>query len=292
MSRTLYVTDLDGTLLGSDSRISERSGAIISELSRRGALITVATARTPATVVHLLEGIYTRPDAIVMTGAARWQRQPGVFADVHLMPVDDVDTALTLCARCRVHPFVYTLSADNRHMHVYHAAAVMSKAEANFYNERARLALKTFHNGTHLPPAQRHNTILLYAVGHRADVEQAADYLRQHTECSVFCYPDIFNDKIANLEVFAPGVSKANAVLSLKTDMGADRLVVFGDNLNDIPMLKAADVAVAVGNALDDVKACAHEVIEPNYTDSVARFIFKDYEDTISDNTDSRPAVS
>mgnify|MGYP002508316131 CR=1 FL=1 len=41
-----YVSDLDGTLLGSDSRVSQRSAELITELSARGALITVATART------------------------------------------------------------------------------------------------------------------------------------------------------------------------------------------------------------------------------------------------------
>ncbi|MDE6134546.1 MAG: HAD family hydrolase, partial [Muribaculaceae bacterium] len=62
----------------------------------------------------------------------------------------------------------------------------------------------------------------------------------------------------------------------LKERTGADRLMVFGDNLNDIPMFEVADVAVAVGNALPEVKAAADVVIEPNYTDSVARYIAAD----------------
>lgn len=43
---TLYVSDMDGTLLGADSRVSELSREIISGLSRQGHNITVATART------------------------------------------------------------------------------------------------------------------------------------------------------------------------------------------------------------------------------------------------------
>ena len=53
-TKTLYVTDLDGTLLSSDSVVSVRSVDIINELIERGAMITVATARTPATVANLL----------------------------------------------------------------------------------------------------------------------------------------------------------------------------------------------------------------------------------------------
>ena len=40
--KTLYVTDMDGTLLDGDSRVSERSAEIISDLTRQGAPITVA----------------------------------------------------------------------------------------------------------------------------------------------------------------------------------------------------------------------------------------------------------
>ena len=60
--------------------------------------------------------------------------------------------------------------------------------------------------------------------------------------------------------------------------MGADRLTVFGDNLNDIPMMQVADCAIAVENALPEVKAAAHETIGPNTSDSVARYILKDFD--------------
>ena len=74
-------------------------------------------------------------------------------------------------------------------------------------------------------------------------------------------------------------MSKAEAVLRLKKMTGADRLVVFGDNLNDLSMFEVADVAVAVGNALPAVKSAADYVTEINTADSVARFIEQDYDE-------------
>lgn len=62
----------------------------------------------------------------------------------------------------------------------------------------------------------------------------------------------------------------------MKEKTGADRVVAFGDNLNDIPMLQAADVAVAVENALPEVKEIADIVIGPNTDDAVAEFISGD----------------
>ncbi len=53
-------------------------------------------------------------------------------------------------------------------------------------------------------------------------------------------------------------------------------MVVFGDNLNDIAMLQAADYSVAVENAFPEVKAIASEVIGPNTAHSVAHWIEAD----------------
>ena len=87
----------------------------------------------------------------------------------------------------------------------------------------------------------------------------------------------MFNPHIWNFEVFPPGVTKASAVLRLKEELDADRLVVFGDSLNDLSMLEVADVAVAMGNALPEVKEAADITIDANYTDAVARFIEEDF---------------
>ena len=54
--KTLYVSDLDGTLLDNTSRVSPATSAMLNETIAGGALFTVATARTPATVQPLLQG--------------------------------------------------------------------------------------------------------------------------------------------------------------------------------------------------------------------------------------------
>lgn len=276
--KTLYLSDLDGTLLGSDSRISAESSAIISDLSRRGAMISVATARTPATVTELLRGTVTNVPAIVMTGAGMWDRRRDCFGQAHFVPSGHVETVLGQCADHGVHPFVYCLDGDNRHLEVYHAARTMNRAEESFYLQRRHLALKRFHIGTPVPPERLATVMLFFATGPMEVMKHLADSLRAMTDCCINCYPDIFNTSTGILEILAPGVSKASAALRLKEHTGADRLVAFGDNLNDLPMLAAADVAVAVGNAFEPVKQGADIVIGPNYADAVAHFILNDFE--------------
>lgn len=62
MNKTLYITDMDGTLLGDDGLVPAESARIISELSHAGAMISVATARTPATVEKLLKILIPQPN--------------------------------------------------------------------------------------------------------------------------------------------------------------------------------------------------------------------------------------
>ena len=287
--RTLYVTDMDGTLLGADSRVSVRSAALISELSRRGALITVATARTPATVVPLLDGTCTRLPAIVMTGAALWHlagdrtpaRAAGTgshYSRLTFIPGAQEATIEATCRSCGLEPFVYTLPrGDSDILQVYHGAPALNKAEDAFYQERRALPLKHFNLSTPVPPHCHSRKILYFAMGDAGAIFQAGKVLEQTTCCSVSYYPDIFNPRLGMLEVFAPGVSKAAAIRQLQADCGADRLVVFGDNLNDLSMMAVADLAVAVGNALPEVMAAAAVVTGPNTADSVAEFIAADF---------------
>lgn len=274
--KQLFVTDLDGTLLSTDSRVSPKSAHIISELTRRGALITVATARTPATVEPLLRNTLTTPPAIVMTGAALWDRKTRSYIRPRLMTPEMAAEATAACRENGLNPMTYTIGRDNR-LHVYVHGA-LSKKEQKFIDERTVLELKRFH----LLPAEAApecypDTIVIFAVGPIAQVEAAAAKIKNDTDYSIPTYPDIFDPTTGMTDIFAPGVSKAEAVLELKELTGADELIVFGDNINDLPMMAVADRAIAVANALPEVRAAAHETIGPNSTDSVTRYIAENF---------------
>ncbi len=275
---TLYVSDMDGTLLGSDSRISEESREIITTLSLEGHHITVATARTPATVVPLLEGTLTLPPAIVVTGAALWRRgDGGGYEDVRYFSPELYSSLTGLFAAHGLSPFVYTLPDTDGIIHAYrNPTSPLTRGEELFVAQRRGLRLKRFHLSTAAPASAASKTMLFFAMGPLEPVMRAADYIRKSLPCAVSAYPDIFLSDTGILEVLAPGVSKAAAVKSLAERLGLSRIVAFGDNLNDLPMLAAADVAVAVENALPEVKAAATVVIGPNTASSVARFIAAD----------------
>lgn len=276
----LFVTDMDGTLLNEHSKVSPTSAKIISDLSRQGALITVATARTPATVEPLLEDTYTSLPAIVMTGAAMWDRNNRSYVNTH--PFDgDADHQLLAVMRSEgIEPFVYTFFDGDPLLHVFRNSP-LSDNDIRFMDERRVSGLKEFHIDRPMPEGG--HTMLLFAMGPRERIFAAADKIRALRICSVSAFTDIFGEDTGILELFAPGVSKASAVQALKSQTGADRLIVYGDNLNDLPMMAVPDESVAVANALPEVKAAATRVIGPNTADAVARDIMQVYSGTHTD---------
>ena len=272
---TLYVTDMDGTLLSSESRVSLRSVRILNELADMGARVTVATARTPATVVGLLTGARLSLPAIVMTGAAMYDLSKQRYENVHFLDPEVVATALHMFDEAGVNPFVYTLRPDQM-IHAFHDAE-MSQVEESFYSMRRDLALKRFHIGHRPQVVDMTRTVLMFCVGAKNLFEPLAVRMSEAIGYPVTCYNDIFNDNTAFIEVFAPGVSKARAVTELAQASGASRVVAFGDNLNDVSLMESADIGVAVANAYDEVKSRANVVIGSNNEDAVARWIFRDF---------------
>lgn len=278
--RTLYVTDLDGTLLDSSSRVTAESREILNSLIDRGAMITVATARTPATVERLLDGLHapTTPEgrdipAIVMTGAAYWNRRLKRYDYITLMSDNDSLIIRDAFRAVGINPFNYTLGA-NEVLEVFHAARMNDREEA-FYRERRNLPLKRFHIGQEAGADAA--TVLYFAIGTPEKADELCRMINDRTRCAAAWYRDIFNPEVALMDIYARSCSKAEAVKSVARELECDRIVVFGDNLNDLPMMRVADVAVAVENALPEVRGLAGTVIGSNDRDSVARFILEDF---------------
>ena len=62
-------------------------------------------------------------------------------------------------------------------------------------------------------------------------------------------------------------------MLRLRPELQGCRLVAFGDGANDIGLLQAADLGLAVTNAEPELKRQATAVISANADDAVARYL-------------------
>lgn len=270
---TLYVSDLDGTLLGEDSQLSAVTVATLNRIiGELGGLFTVATARTPATVVPLMQQVHARLPFIVIGGSAMWN--PVTMSYEHTRGIDDmtVNAVADVFDRRGAHPFIYRRHGKNL-LHTHHYGP-LSPQEERFIAERQHLPLKQFFLDDRDFRHSDDEALLIFSMNKYAVLKSIADDLRTSVPtCSVMVYHDIFDESEGYLEIFSAGTSKAAAIGDLARQLGAGRVVVFGDNRNDIAMMQAADFSVAVDNAFTEVKAVASEVIGSNTVDSVARWI-------------------
>lgn len=273
--RTLYVSDLDGTLLNSQSVLSDYTIHKLNTLiSHHDILFTVATARTPATVTTLMKDVRARLPFIVMAGGAVWDNTRHDYASTRTIANDTLTRLLQVFCQHDVHPFVYRHhGAQIRVDHI----PLMTPDEREFIMPRITTPYKTLRTPETITADSPDPAMLMFAIGSFARLRTLADDIdRLQIPCSYNCYHDIFNNERGYLDLYTEGTTKARAVQEMAQKVGADRIVVFGDNLNDLPMMRIATRAVAVGNAYDEVKQEADEIIGSNDTDAVARWIEKD----------------
>ena len=96
-------------------------------------------------------------------------------------------------------------------------------------------------------------------------------------EFSCVLYKDMYSGDFW-FEIQPKLATKGNGILQLKEMLGFDKVVCFGDGVNDKEMFVCADECYAVSNADDELKKIATEIIESNDNDGVAKWILEHYE--------------
>ena len=273
--RTLYVSDLDGTLLDNDSQLSQGTITMLNHIiSERGGLFTVATARTPATVVPLMQQVHATLPFIVIGGAAMWNPVKDSYEHTRAISQATINAVADVFDRHGLYPFIYRRHGS---MLYTHHCGPLSPQEESFVAARQNLPLKKFLLDDDDYRHSDDEALLIFSMNKYAVLKALAEDLRASVStCQVMVYHDNFDPSEGYLEIFTAGTSKAGAIRNLAREVGAHRIVVFGDNRNDIAMMQAADHSVAVDNAFPEVKAAATEVIGVNTADSVAHWIEQD----------------
>ena len=263
MKKTLFVSDLDGTLLTPQIELPEGAAERINRLTACGVMITYATARTVRSVSHILGDIdFTLPGACpiaLMNGVlVRDMRESRYIraAVISRAKAEQIHRAVTSCG---LEPFIYTIDndapIDGDPMVTYYRAAV-NDAMREFMDERIGRYKKPFIRITNT--GETAGDIVYFAVlGGETEIRTAAARIGSIEGTACTYYRDAYKPDVWYLEIFDESASKKHAVQYLKTITGADELVCFGDNRNDLPMFEAADTAVAVENAVEEVRAAA-----------------------------------
>ncbi|MCI7031601.1 MAG: HAD family hydrolase [Clostridium sp.] len=269
----LFVTDLDGTLLNSNKEVSIKSTEILNKLIDNGVNFTVATARTPATVVDLLQDVNLKLPAVLMNGVLLYDIKEEKYINIKEIGKDTVDKVFDVLNKFDKNAMVYGIR--NNHLWVYHKEFEYSW-EYNFYKERADRKQKTFLKVENYQECINESKIINFIVFDKYEkIKGIYEELKKIDEISVEYYEDIYEKGCYFLEAYSAEASKANGIKLLSDYIEHDKLICFGDNLNDIPMFELADECYATANAVERVKEISTDVIGSCDEDGVALFMEK-----------------
>ncbi len=257
----LVVSDLDGTLFAPDHQLSDRTCEAIAAAATRGVRFVAATGRSHRTAGQRLCGAPAIETICASNGAATWDVRAAALTATRC--IDDATLPIV----------VGILRAGFPTMAFGWESAEGFGWDPHWLERRSHspdLADPSWVPGP-LDP-RRHRR--LFKI-------MAWDGVRKQSELAAVVAGQLPDDVVCTtsgadyVEITGDGVDKATAAAAWCAGEGIDAadVVAFGDQHNDLTMLSWAGHGVAMGNAHDDVKAVADEVIGTNADDAVAAFV-------------------
>jgi len=270
----LYVSDLDGTLLSSGERLSGETVRIINALLEEGMAFTIATARSLTSAVEIIAPLRLRLPVIYNNGVFIYHPLQKKNIAANLINTGTVCRLIDDCRKHGVSPLIYVLDEQGK-MRVYYRG-IFHPGEEQYISGRLTKGDRRFVLVDDLRPApgERVNTFLV--IGDHADLAVLAERWRQYPEITVHYARDIYSGAYW-LEVTDRRGTKKEAVRFLRRYLQAEKVICFGDHLNDLSMFEEADEAYAVENAHELLKSKATGIIGHNDEDSVARFLRRSF---------------
>lgn len=267
-NKTLYVSDLDGTLLNSNQIISGFTAQVINNLIENGMIFTYATARSTYTACPKTSKIKGNFPIIIYNGVFIVNNGTGEKLLSNFFSNEQVYEIRSVLEVYDIYPIVYSF-IDNRERFSY-CIYNMSNGIREFTSTRENDERK--NEITDSIELYKGENFYYTCIDDKEKLLSAYKKLKDKYRC-IFS-KDIYSGDYW-LEILPKGATKANAIIKLKEMLGCDKVISFGDNVNDIEMFKISDKCYAVENAVDELKECATAVIGSNNDDGVARWLNK-----------------
>jgi len=267
-------TDIDGTLLDSRRELSARTIQAAKRINDAGIPLILASSRMPGAMRHLQEqlGILNQPMICFNGGYVmvdQGESSSTVILNSVTIPLSICSTIGELVAETSIHVSLFTEDQ-------WFAPVV------DEWTQREQMITKV--NAIILPYASVMNQwktagLSAHKVMCMGDEGQIAEL---YSRLFQMYFEDlhVYRSRPTYLEIAPKTVSKATALqLLMKERFNTDlsHVMAFGDNYNDVDMIRDAGLGIAVGNAIQEVKDVAKEITLTSKEDGVAIAIEKHF---------------
>ncbi len=261
----LIASDVDGTLLDADEKVSSRTRAAVRAAVDAGARFVLATGRPPRWVHPVVDALGFEPMAVCANGAVIYDPATDRIVSARTLSVDELGELAEIATR--VIPGAGL--AVERVGRSAHDAATPQFVSSPGYEHAWLNPDNTEVSVEDLLGAPAIKLLIRKAGARSSDM---AATLAKH----VGLQGDItYSTNNGLIEVVPLGISKATGVeeVARPYEITAEDVVAFGDMPNDIPLLRWAGLGVAMGNAHPEAIEAANEVTATNTDDGVARVL-------------------
>jgi Cof subfamily protein (haloacid dehalogenase superfamily) len=256
----LVVSDVDGTLVTRDKRLTERTQAAIAALRERGVAFTIISARPPLGVHRLVERLDLAGPVGAVNGGALIRKDLTIVERKFVDPAA-ARAAVAFLRERGIDPWLFTETewflGDPNGAHVDHEAKTLAMhfAVVDAFSDAAYAHVLKIVGASHdHPHLARCETDLQVLLGDTASATRSQAYY---------------------LDVTHPEAIKGNGLAGLARLLGleTDCVMALGDGVNDISMLQRAGFSVAMANGSDPVRAAASAVTDDCDADGFAKAI-------------------
>lgn len=270
MKYKLIVSDLDGTALRDDRTASKATIEAIKQYRKAGGTFIVSTGRMYESIInnaYLLGLDEINIPISALDGGVIKESMSGKLIALHTMPYEQTAAFARECEKFGCYFQVYT--EDKLY--------VEKENEINrHYCEVSKIKMSVVGRLSDFIVKNKLQCVKLLVADKKADT-----------------YLDYFKDKFDGIQFFLSWSSyldgasldagKGNALLHLAEYLNIDKseTVAIGDSMNDISMIKAAALGVAVQNADDRLKRYANLIVPSNNEDGLAYLIHKAIRDEL-----------
>lgn len=270
MPGTLYVTDLDGTLLGADGSLSDTSAGLLTSAVDRGVLVTCATARSWTTTQRVLGDFRFTLPVVLYNGTFTYDPASDLLLARNDIPAAATRLILEVLKGAGMPPLVYGLEGSREH--VSWVEGLENDGIRHFSADRPSDPRNAPRPAWDALPTE--GVFNIAAIATAAEIEPIAAALRAELGEAVELHvqPDTYHPQDMWMDIAPAGETKGRALLALAERLDADRIVAFGDNLNDLPMFAVADESYAMAHATSRVREAATSTLD-DAPDAVARWI-------------------
>ena len=261
--------DLDGTLVNDDDQIHEHTKASLIAASERGVRVVISTGRSELATTSVMNELGLDSLAVVYNGAAVYCPKAERLIEERILSGTTIEKAMDYA---REHDLLVVAMRAGKKYSIPPRTPVEASAI------RGMRGLEICKDG--VLPSEYLIRLTLFSLeeDYEAFEQRIVEYIDRpiySTSFPLTMLPSHRESPMCVVDLHAPCLGKAEALRVLEENYGIEsgRVVAVGDAMNDLPMIQAAGLGVAMQHSTPDILAAADRVIGSNNTGAIGELV-------------------